>query len=80
MFRLISRVQVAYVGLFLIACVGVFAYESLYIWPMQRCEADGGWWSARYRMCATPMAIWRITGRPPPAAQAAPKHPSPQPG
>lgn len=70
MFRLISRVQVAYVGLFLIVCAGVFAYEALYIWPMQQCEADGGWWSARYRACATPVPIWRITGRLPGARRA----------
>jgi hypothetical protein len=74
MFRLISRVQVAYVGLFLIVCAGVFAYEALYIWPMEHCESDGGWWSARYRECATPIPIWRFTGRLPagPAAPAAP--------
>ena len=45
MFRLMTRVQVAYIGLFLIVCAGVFAYEALYIWPMQQCESDGGWWS-----------------------------------
>ena len=72
MFRnLISRVQVAYLGLFVLVCAGVFAYESLYLWPMQRCEADGGWWSMKYRFCATPIPIWRITGRPPVAPQTA---------
>ena len=65
MFRLMTRVQVAYIGLFLIVCAGVFAYEALYIWPMQQCEADGGWWSMKYRLCATPIPIWRITGRVP---------------
>jgi hypothetical protein len=72
MFRLISRVQIAYVGLFVIVCAGVFAYEGLYIWPMQQCESGGGWWSAKYRECATPMPIWRFTGRKPgtPAAAA----------
>ena len=78
MFRVMSRVQAAYVGLFLIVCAGVFAYEALYIWPMQHCEADGGWWSMRYRMCATPIPIWRITGRPAPAAALA--HAAKRPG
>ena len=59
MFRLISRVQIAYVGLFVIVCAGVFAYEGLYIWPMQQCESGGGWWSAKYRECATPMRVRR---------------------
>jgi len=77
MFRLMTRVQVAYIGLFLIVCAGVFAYEALYIWPMQQCEADGGWWSMKYRLCATPIPIWRITGRLPhgPASHAAHRRP-----
>ena len=75
MFRLISRVQVAYFALFLIVCAGVLAYEALYIWPMERCEADGGWWAGKYRTCATPVPIWRFTGRLPAAPPAAaPKH------
>ena len=78
MLRLFSRVQLAYVGLFLIACMGVFYYQANYIWPMQRCEQGGGWWSDRYRECARPMPIWRFTGRhvvgpPPTPAQAAAK-------
>jgi hypothetical protein len=68
MLRLFSRVQLAYVGLFLAACMGVFYYQANYIWPMQRCEEHGGWWSARYHQCATPMPIWRFTGRRPPGA------------
>jgi hypothetical protein len=80
MFRLITRVQIAYFGLFVIACAGVFAYQAFFVWPVQQCESDGGWWSAKYRQCATPIPIWRITGRPPgsppaTAASAAAKHP-----
>ena len=75
MLRLFSRVQLAYVGLFLIACMGVFYYQSAYIWPMQRCEQGGGWWSDKFHECARPMPIWRFTGRMPknlPTAPAAP--------
>jgi hypothetical protein len=63
MFRLLGRVQLAYLGLFALVCGGVFAYEATYIWPMQHCEQGGGWWSAKYHECATPMPIWRLTGR-----------------
>jgi hypothetical protein len=78
MLRLFSRVQLAYVGLFFAAGLGVFYYQANYIWPMQRCEQGGGWWSDRYHQCARPMPIWRFTGRHvvgPPAtpAQAAAK-------
>ena len=63
MFRLLSRVQIAYVALFVIVCASVIIYEALYIWPAERCEQSGGWWSARYRACGTPIPIWRFTGR-----------------
>jgi hypothetical protein len=71
MFRLMGRVQMAYIGLFVLVCAGVFAYEAMYIWPMERCESDGGWWSAKYRQCATPIPIWRFTGRLPGEPRAA---------
>jgi hypothetical protein len=63
MLRLLGRVQLAYVGLFLAACVGILFYEAHYVWPVQRCEGHGGWWSARYHECATPVPIWQLTGR-----------------
>src|SRR5271170_6983496 len=63
MLRLLTHVQLAYVGLFLAACVGVLAYQSYYVWPAQHCEQHGGWWSVKYHTCGTPIPIWRITGR-----------------
>jgi hypothetical protein len=75
MLRLVSRAQIAYFGLFLIACVAIFAYDAAYVWPLQRCEAHGGWWSDKYRMCAQPIPIWRITGRMPKAMPASPPPP-----
>ena len=63
MLRLLSRVQLAYVGIFFACCIGVFVYEARYVWPVQACEKHGGWWSDRYHQCATPVPIWQITGR-----------------
>ncbi|HEX3406592.1 MAG TPA: hypothetical protein VHS81_05080 [Caulobacteraceae bacterium] len=65
MLRLLTRVQLAYVGVFFACCIGVFVYEARYVWPVQACEKHGGWWSDRYRQCATPVPIWQITGRVP---------------
>jgi hypothetical protein len=65
MFRLLTRVQIAYVALFFLVSGGVVVWEALYVWPAERCEADGGWWSMKYRQCGTPVPIWRITGREP---------------
>ena len=73
MLRLVSRAQIAYLGLFLVACAAMFAYDALYVWPVQRCEAHGGWWSGRYRMCAQPIPIWHFTGRMPKGMATAPR-------
>jgi len=70
MLRLFSRLHFAYLGLFLIACGGIFAYQALYVWPIERCEAQGLWWDPQDHICATPIPIWRITGRRPDAGAA----------
>jgi len=83
MMRLLTRVQLAYLGLFLACCVAVFGYQAYYVWPVQKCEEHGGWWAPKYHQCGQPMPISRFTGRPskgqpimittgPPAAAAAP--------
>ena len=63
MLRLLTRVQLAYAGVFFFCCIGVFYYEARYVWPVQACEQHGGWWSEKYHECATPVPIWQITGR-----------------
>jgi hypothetical protein len=73
MFRLFARVQFIYLGIFLAACAGLFAYESIFVWPPQRCEAKGSWWNAQDRECDTPILIWRLTGRAPHRPRPAPK-------
>jgi hypothetical protein len=72
MFRIFSRVQLAYLAVFLIICAGLYAYEAIYVWPAQRCEASGAWWNARDRECDTPIQVWRITGRSPRPARTGP--------
>ena len=43
---------------------GVFAWRTLVIAPEDRCEAGGGWWDRETEICATPVSIAEITGRP----------------
>jgi hypothetical protein len=71
MFRILGRVQVAYVGLFFAVLGFVAVYQAVYIWPIEQCTQRGGWWSAKYHECATPLPIWRFTGRLPATPQAA---------
>jgi hypothetical protein len=72
MIRILSRIQIVYVAIALAACGGLLYYQATYIWPAQRCESQGRWWSDQYRECATPLPIWRFTGRMPGQPRAAP--------
>jgi hypothetical protein len=61
--RLIDNTRLALLCLFLVATAGTIAYQAWYIWPMQKCERAGAWWSPKFRECDAPIPIWRITGR-----------------
>jgi hypothetical protein len=63
MLRIFSRVQLAYLCLFLCASALLFGYAAVEVWPAERCNSEGGWWDPQDRICATPIPIERITGR-----------------
>ncbi len=77
MFRFLTRVQFAYLGILAAVCGGVFAYQAIYVWPVKACAARGGWWSDKYGECAQPIPIWQLTGRKPgqPAPTISPAKP-----
>jgi hypothetical protein len=77
MFRIISRIQMVYVGIAAVACAGLFYYQANYVWPAQNCESSGRWWSDKDHECATPMPVWRFTGRMPGQPRAAAGAPAP---
>lgn len=66
MYRLLTtrRLTILFVGLFALALVGVFAIQRIWIDPGTRCEQAGGWWDIDARICAQPISIAEITGRP----------------
>jgi hypothetical protein len=71
MFRMINRTTMAFMGVFLIACLVALVYHLFFVWPEQDCAQRGAWWDGKDRQCLTPLPIWRLTGRTPvPAAQA----------
>jgi hypothetical protein len=73
---LIDRGKVWLLGLFLLATASTIAYQVWYVWPMQRCERAGAWWSDKYHQCDTPIPIWRLTGRLPTPTRSAPAAPA----
>jgi hypothetical protein len=62
--RTIERLKLVFLGLFALSAAGVFAYHSLVVWPGEACEKGGKWWDPKHRVCATPVLISDITGRP----------------
>lgn len=52
-------------GLFLLAGAAVWAYQLIWGWPGERCEARGGWWDPAERICGQPIYIPDLTGRRP---------------
>ncbi len=66
MHRLLTmkRLSVLFLATFAVLMGGVFAWRALVIAPEDRCEADGGWWDREPGICARPISIAEITGRP----------------
>jgi len=66
MHRLLTmkRLSVIFLTTFAVLLGGVFAYRALVIAPEDRCETGGGWWDRETEICARPISIAEITGRP----------------
>lgn len=62
--RNIDRLKLIFLAVFAILCAGSWAYQVMYIWPQKRCEANGQWWDNGTRICAAPIYIPSLTGRP----------------
>ncbi|WP_298096474.1 hypothetical protein [Brevundimonas sp.] len=73
MHRLLSmkRLSILFLSIFAVLLAGMFAYERLVVAPGDRCEAGGKWWDPESRVCAQPISIAEITGRPNPGERAA---------
>ncbi|TAJ65260.1 hypothetical protein [Brevundimonas sp.] len=73
MHRLLTmkRLSVLFLSIFAVLLAGMFAYENLVVAPGDRCETGGKWWDPETRICAQPISIAEITGRPNPGERAA---------
>jgi len=65
-----ARMRLFVLAVTLVTCAGLWAYKWYFVWPRDRCEAAGDWWDAKDHRCGVPIAIWKITGRTPPAKPA----------
>jgi hypothetical protein len=64
MMRFYNRLMLGFTAFFVLAVGAAFAYQFIYVIPAQKCEAVGSWWEPRSRICATPIYLPHITGRP----------------
>jgi len=60
----INRLKILFLILFAIGAVAIWGYQIFYVWPAQKCDDRQGWWDRKGRICAAPIYIPSITGRP----------------
>ena len=63
-FLTFPRLAMIFFGLFGITVVGIFVLQDYWVAPGKRCEAAGKWYDMESRICAQPISIAQITGRP----------------
>lgn len=63
-FLTFPRLAMLFAGVFGLAVIGVFAIQNYWVAPGKRCEAAGKWYDMDNRICAQPISIAEITGRP----------------
>jgi hypothetical protein len=64
MTRFYTRLMLGFCALFVVGVAAAFAYQFIYVIPQQKCETVGNWWEPSTRICATPIYLPHITGRP----------------
>jgi len=64
--RTIDRLKLIFLGVFVVAAAGIWAYQVYYVQPKERCEAEGSWWSPELRVCRQPVSIRGYDGPKPP--------------
>lgn len=66
-----KRLSILFLATFAVLVGGMFAWDAVVVAPGDRCEARGEWWDPQGRVCAQPISIAEITGRPNPGQRAA---------
>ena len=73
MHRLLTfrRLGLMFLAVFAVAVGGLVIFQNVWLAPGERCEAAGKWYDMETRICAQPISIAEITGRPLPGQRAA---------
>jgi hypothetical protein len=62
--RTIDRLKLIFLGVFAVGCVALWAFQIFFVMPAKKCDAQGQWWDSATRICARPIYIPDLTGRP----------------
>ena len=77
MSKVIDRMKLVFLALFVIGCLASWAYQVFVVGPPRRCEAAGNWWDPQGRTCATPVDLRSFPRLfPPPVSAAAATQPA----
>jgi len=63
-FLTFRRLSILFFGVFALMLVGLFVLQRVWVDPGERCSAKGHWYDMEPRICAQPIYIPDITGRP----------------
>jgi hypothetical protein len=62
--RIIQRVMLSFLAVFVVAAAASILYAIYWQAPAQRCALHGNWWDGADRVCAKPIFLPDITHRP----------------
>lgn len=59
-----SWLKYSVMGVLAVYGVGCLIYAIMVQWPKKACDENGQWWDNDKRVCASPITLNTITGRP----------------
>jgi hypothetical protein len=62
--RFVNRIELIFLAIFGLAIIGIVAYQTLWVAPVQKCESAGNWWEPISRTCGHVIYLPDITHRP----------------
>ncbi|MEO6341220.1 MAG: hypothetical protein ABIO39_14355 [Caulobacteraceae bacterium] len=62
--RTIDTTKLLFLGLFVAISAAAWVFQLWVIEPRKNCESGGGWWDPEGRVCAAPIYLPKLTGRP----------------
>jgi hypothetical protein len=59
----IERLKLIFLGIFVVANLGILVWQVGWVMPQEKCEKVHRWWDGYSRVCAVPILTSDLTGR-----------------